>query len=296
MAMATDSETLRAQLDHTLAASDLPGLGLPTTDGSRDSYDFDDFLLLVMTDRLDAGARSRGTVPFKGEVTTRMATWWLDVTGDLAPSPVERILDAQALLVRRVEPLGCRIGAWVRLSGTLWHAYELGLRTVAGITLPEGLSRDAPFDAPLVSAVDDKGAPVTTDVRRFDEARELATRLFERGRDLAAERGVALIDTIYTLGELASGELGNLDLLHAPHVTTYWRNDASLHETDIVASWRQRVDGAINLEGELPSVVLVELARAYLELGECFIADFAPTTGRAINRLSYSLSAAGLLA
>ena len=107
-------EIIAEQLGCALAGSELPGLGPPERRGLSDIYTLDDYSLVVATDR--AANAGLATIPFKGEVVTRMATWWLDVTGDLAPSAVERVVDPQALLVRRCQPLPIGFAAYARLS------------------------------------------------------------------------------------------------------------------------------------------------------------------------------------
>ncbi|MFC1611540.1 phosphoribosylaminoimidazolesuccinocarboxamide synthase [Myxococcota bacterium] len=221
--MGVTQETLRQQLEHTLAGTDLPGLGAPERCGSHDIYDLGDYALLVVTDRVCQGTRTLGTAPFKGEAVTRLATWWLNETADLAESPIEKIVDPQALLVRKIEPLGCLFSAHAFLSGDLWAAYQTGFRCESALT--DGMTRDQPLTQPVATPLTRVGGLSThravvnetgMAAPLLGRACKLALRLFERACQLGQQRGVTLRDSLYTFGVLADGELGVVALLHAP--------------------------------------------------------------------------------
>lgn len=307
-----DSAVVRDQLEHALTGADFPGLGPPRHHGACDVFDLGEYHLLITSDRVCRGDVTLGTVPFKGEVTTRVSIWWLDVTGDLLPSPVEHLIDPQALLVRPMQALPMRLAVHGLLSGRLWRAYDAGLRRVDGVELADGMTRDHPLDAAIVLPIPADGDPSSVeplaldallaggsiDEAKYVAARDLALKVFERGLELASARGVMLVDTVYQFGTTGDGVLTAIDLVHAPTVTTYRRKDEShtdtvrLSEHEILEAW---ADGAGDMTS-MPTELRLRLADAYLRLGEFFIADFEPHSGPVTNRLTLSLSVAGLMA
>ncbi len=307
-----DPAAARDQLDHALTGADFPGLGPAQPRGACDLFDLGEYHLLINSDRVCRGDATLGTVPFKGEVSLRIATWWIDVIGDLLPSPIEHIIDPQALLIRPVEALPVRLAVHGFLSGRLWRAYEAGLRQYDGVDLADGLVRDQRLAAPLALALPADGdlasvEPVeieklysggAIDQETFAGAKNLALRVYARGQELADARGVILVDTVYRFGPVAGGSLAAVDLVHAPSVTTYRSKDsphdvaAHLSEHEIIDAWPEARDDA----DALPTELRLRLAEAYVRLGECFIADFEPYLGPVANRLALSLSVVGLMA
>jgi phosphoribosylaminoimidazole-succinocarboxamide synthase len=298
---------LAEQLTCALAGSDLPGLGPAERRDIADIYALDDYTLVVATDRAGSGGARVVTIPFKGEVVTRMATFWLDVTGDLAPSTVERIVDPQALLVRRSEPLGIGFAAHAGLTGRLWQAFAAGERRFGSVHLDDRLTRGAPLPEPIFLPVlrDEHGfgsEPLTReraleetgeDGALFDRAATLAAKLFARGQELARQRNVELIDTLYGFGLLGKCELVVDALLHSPHLSCYRAAKDGVGRNLSECELTTTEEGAAR---ELTPELRLQVARAYLDLGACFIADFEPHAGPVKNRLALSLSFVGILA
>ena len=295
------------QLTCSLSDSDLPGLGLPERCGITDIYRLEDYTLVVATDRAESSHARLGTVPFKGEVVTRMATWWLDVTSDLTPSAVERLVDPQALLIRRTQPVSIGFAAHTRLTGRLARAYADGLRQFGPVRLADGLAKGASLpETVFVPILRDRGDFGSVPISRgealtaagmneplFDRTADLAAKLFARGQERARQRKLELVDTLYGFGLLGKNELVADVLLHSPHLSTYCAptdgGSRDLSESSLVAS-SSGTGGAIRDELRL------EVARTYLDLGRCFVTDFEPHAGPVKNRLALSLSFVGLLA
>ena len=271
--MSGQEEIIKEQLACALIGSDLPGLGVPERRGITDTYSLEDYTLLIVTDRAGNNDAVSSAIPFKGEVIARLSAWWLDQMRDLVPNTIERVVDPQALLVRRAAPVPVGFSAHARLSESVV--------------------------APMMSEPAGRGnAPVTRDQaleepgmspELFDRMSALAHKLFERGRALAAERQIELVDTCYSFGLLPGGELVVDTLLHAPHLSSY-----RIAGPD-GRSW-QSPGETVGAAGELPQERCLELAEAYLTLGQRLIADFEPHVGPVKNRLAYSLSFVGLLA
>ena len=276
--MSRFDEMAREQLAHVLVGSDFPGLGLPARDGVLDEYPLDEHVLTIVTDRAGDRATSLVAVPFKGEVIARLALWWLErFREDGRVNPVERVVDAQALVVRRTALGFSRVTAFAALTGRLADEYGRGGRAFGEARLPDGLKPGAPLPEEVV--VSWAPAPDSTVAKGVVIARDL----FGRGRLWARDRGADLVEAAYDFGVAADREPIIPALLHAPHQCRY-----RLLEPAGDVGERPT---------EAPSVAdRLAWSAGYLELASRFIDDFSPHIGPVKNRLAYSLSALGLLA
>ena len=200
-------------------------------------------LLLVASDRISAFDRVLSTVPFKGEVLSRVSAWWFDRCSDILPNHVLPAGDpaslgiGRATLVRRVEMLPVEVVVRGYLAGSAWRDYGEG-KAVSGIVLPRGLSLNERFPVPLItpSTKEDGGhdRPISCDEivssglvpgDIWHEAEKAALSLFRRGQELAARSGLILVDTKYEFG-LADGRLVLADELHSPDSSRYWLSES----------------------------------------------------------------------
>jgi phosphoribosylaminoimidazole-succinocarboxamide synthase len=200
-------------------------------------------LLLVASDRISAFDRVLSTVPFKGEVLSRVSSWWFDRCSDIIPNHVlpggdpASLALGRATLVRRAEMLPVEVVVRGYLAGSAWRDYSAG-KAVSGIVLPKGLSPNERFPVPLVtpSTKEDGGHDrpisgleiVSSGLVREDlwhEVETAALSLFRRGQELAARAGLILVDTKYEFG-LDEGRLILADELHSPDSSRYWLADS----------------------------------------------------------------------
>jgi phosphoribosylaminoimidazole-succinocarboxamide synthase len=196
-------------------------------------------LLLVASDRISAFDRVLSTVPFKGEVLSRVSAWWFDRCDDIVSTHILPGGDplslgiGRATLARKVDMLPVEVVVRGYLAGSAWRDYCAG-RSVSGIVLPRGLSLNERFPVPLVT-------PTTKEESGHDRpisGRELvssgiipgdlwrdvehaALALFRRGQELATRSGLILADTKYEFG-LEGGRLVLADELHSPDSSRYW--------------------------------------------------------------------------
>lgn len=200
-------------------------------------------LLLVASDRISAFDRVLTTVPFKGEVLSRVSAWWFERCSDIIPNHVlpggdpASLSLGRATLVRRVAMLPVEVVVRGYLAGSAWRDYRAG-KAVSGIVLPQGLSLNERFPIPLVtpSTKEDGGHDrpisgpeiVSSGLVREDVWQEVETAalsLFRRGQELASRAGLILVDTKYEFG-LADGRLVLADELHSPDSSRYWLADS----------------------------------------------------------------------
>jgi phosphoribosylaminoimidazole-succinocarboxamide synthase len=231
---------IKAQLKNTLDATDFKWLGKRETGKVRDSYRRGNERVLVTTDRISAFDCVLGTVPLKGQVLNQTAAFWFENTRDIVGNHVVGVPDPNVMIVKECEQLPLEFIVRGYITGvtktSAWYNYEKGVRNFCGNRLPEGLRKDQRFDVPILTPTtklekhdrpisrDEAIAEGLIDASTFDEAAGICFRLFERGVELAAERGLILVDTKYEIGRL-DGKLVLSDEVHTPDSSRYWFAD-----------------------------------------------------------------------
>ncbi|MBP7094637.1 MAG: phosphoribosylaminoimidazolesuccinocarboxamide synthase [Spirochaetia bacterium] len=306
------SEVVAAALERTFGS--LPeeaAAGLPVYRGKvRDVVVGKDRLLLVASDRLSAFDRVLSTVPFKGEVLARIAAFWFRETADLVPNHVIGPEETGGLdvteatgrcaLVRKADMLPVEVVVRGYLSGSAWRDYREG-RPVSGLVLPSGLERDEKFPVPILTPSTKEAAghdrPVSgaelvasgiVERELWVEVERAALSLFRRGQELAARRGLILVDTKYEFG-LVDGRLVVADEIHTPDSSRYWYADGyaerftardAQRELDKEAFRRWLMDRGWSGDGEPPSIpdeLRVETALRYVRAFEAITGEkFVP--------------------
>ncbi|TVR93812.1 MAG: phosphoribosylaminoimidazolesuccinocarboxamide synthase [Spirochaetaceae bacterium] len=205
----------------------------------RQVVDLDNELLIITTDRISAFDRILGLVPFKGEMLSRLSEYWFSATSDIIPNHHLHGITGRTMLVRACQPLPVEVVVRGYLSGSAWRDYAAG-RPVSGIQLPPGLRQDQLLpqpiltpstkaeqglhDAPISSAEIIETGLVESDLWRQVEL--VALELFARGTQLAAERGLVLVDTKYEFGVAPDGSLMLIDELHTPDSSRFKPREA----------------------------------------------------------------------
>ena len=211
----------------------------------RDVYDVGDGnLLFVTSDRISAfDVVMPEPIPDKGRVLTAITAFWLEVVDDLAPSHLLSVEAAdlagsgvddvagRAMLVRRAEmlPIECIVRGY--LSGSAWKEYQAS-RTMHGTPLPAGLREAEQLPEPVFTpstkattghdeniSLDEAAELVGADVVKH--AQELSLRVYRRGAELAAGRGIIIADTKFELGWI-DGELALCDEVLTPDSSRFW--------------------------------------------------------------------------
>jgi phosphoribosylaminoimidazole-succinocarboxamide synthase len=263
----------------------------------RDVVQGKESFLLVASDRISAFDRILTTVPFKGEVLSRVSAWWFERCADILPNHVLPGGDpaslgiGRATLVRKTEMLPVEVVVRGYLSGSAWRDYSAG-RPVSGISLPGGLSLNERFPVPIItpSTKEDGGhdRPISCSeivssglVRKeiWREVETAALALFKRGQELAARAGLILVDTKYEFG-IVDGKLTLADELHSPDSSRYWIAESyerrffsadAQRELDKEPFRRWLADRGFTGEGsvpEIPDPVRVETAWRYVQAFE----------------------------
>lgn len=206
----------------------------------RDVVELGDRLALVATDRLSAFDRVLGLVAHRGQILNQLSAWWFEQLGDIVPSHLEAVVDPNVAIVERCEPLPVEVVVRSMLTGTtstsLWTLYEAGERRIYGVDFPDGMAKNDPLPHPVITPTTKarsghdrplSEAEVTSDgwvdAERWEEVRSVALDLFERGRRVAAEAGLVLVDTKYEFGIDRDGRLVLIDEVHTPDSSRLWR-------------------------------------------------------------------------
>jgi len=240
-----DREGLAALLDNVLADATIAELPNRYRGKVRDNYDLaDGRRIIVATDRLSAFDRIITAIPCKGQVLTQIARFWFETTRDVCPNHVIEYPDPNVLLCRRLAILPVEIVVRDYLTGTtgtsIWPMYKAGRREIYGIRFPDGLRENQKLQStiitPTTKAVDGgHDEPLTPGgiigrglltSQQWREVTELALALFTRGREIAAERGLILVDTKYEFGCDRSGRIILADEIHTPDSSRYWIGDS----------------------------------------------------------------------
>ena len=315
---------IQKELRQTLGRTDLPIRGQRLQGKVRDSYVLGDGRrILIATDRISAFDCVLGTIPFKGQVLNQMATFWFEKTADIAPNHVLDVPDPAVMVVAECEQLPLEFIVRGYITGvtetSAWTNYQRGVRNFCGNILPEGLRKDQKLERPILTPTT-KHEKHDRNVSReeaiaeglitpelFDRAADLCFRLFERGQQFAATRGLILVDTKYELG-LRNGVLTVTDEIHTPDSSRYWFADtyeelfrAGREQRKLDKEYVREWLAAQGFRGEgtppvIPDDVRVEAARRYIEAYELITGrPFEVSEEPPIERIQRNLRSRGYL-
>ncbi|MET9276074.1 phosphoribosylaminoimidazolesuccinocarboxamide synthase [Kribbella sp. NPDC003557] len=276
--------------------SELPGY---RQNKVRDSYELPGGRrLLISTDRQSAFDHVLGVVPHKGQVLTQTARYWFDETADICPNHVISYPDPNVVMVKDLAMLPVEIVVRSYLTGStntsLWPSYDRGERVLYGHEFPDGMRKnqqmvspiitpttkpmDGGHDEPLTEAEILDSQLVTT--AQWEELREKSLKLFARGQQLAAEKGLILVDTKYEFGVDEYGAIVVADEIHTPDSSRYWLADTyqdrfavgdepdSL-DKEFLRLWvMERCDPYRDPIPEIPLETLMEFSNKYIALFE----------------------------
>lgn len=205
----------------------------------RDVYNIDDkYLVMVVSDRISAfDVVLPEGVPYKGQVLNQIAEKFLDATSDIVPNWKIASPDPMVTVGHMCEPFKVEMVIRGYLTGSSWRSYKAGERTLCGIPLPDGMKENQKFPTPLIT-------PTTKADEGHDEniskeeiiAQGLVSRedyellekytmaLFRRGTEMAAEKGLILVDTKYEFGK-KDGKIYLIDEIHTPDSSRYFYAD-----------------------------------------------------------------------
>lgn len=229
-------------LTYTLDETNFIGLGARYVGKVRDVYSQGNRSILIATDRQSAFDISFCTIPLKGQTLNQLSAWWFEQIGDILPTHVIAVPDPNVMVVKRLEMLKVEIVVRGYLAGSTgtsaWVNYSKGMRSFCGNTLPDGMKKNQIFKhGPIVTPTtkgehDELIDPATiiaqgfATAQQWEEIEAKAFSLFRRGQEIAATRGLILVDTKYEMGFDADGRLTIADEVHTPDSSRYWVADS----------------------------------------------------------------------
>ena len=204
----------------------------------RDVYSIgDDLLAMVVTDRISAFdvVLPKG-IPFKGQVLNQIAAKFLDATADICPNWKIASPDPMATVGYRCEPFAVEMIVRGYLTGSSWRDYKAGARSICGVPIPDGMKEHERFpNGPILTPTTkaEQGAHDENISREeiiakgivskadYEELERLSLELFARGTEIAAQRGLILVDTKYEFGK-KEGKIYLIDEIHTPDSSRYF--------------------------------------------------------------------------
>ena len=236
-------EQIRSQLNNCLLEAKFDRWANQYQKGKvRDIYLLEDKRILITTDRQSAFDHVLGAIPLKGQVLNKTAKYWFDQTADIVPNQVLDVPDPNVTVARELDMLLVEIVVRRYLTGStdtsVWTNYNNGVRKFCGVDLPDGMIKNQKFDEPIITPTtkaedhDESISPEEiverglVDAERWAEVEKVALELFARGTELAAQRGLILVDTKYEMGLDPEGNLTVADEIHTPDSSRYWILDS----------------------------------------------------------------------
>lgn len=202
----------------------------------RDVYNIaDKVLVMVVSDRISAFdvVLPKG-IPFKGQILNQIAAKFLDATADIVPNWKISTPDPMVTLGKRCVPLKLEVIVRGYLAGSAWREYQAGARELCGVKLPEGMKENDKFPTPIITPTTkaDEGhdeniskeeaiAKGIVSREDYELLEKYALALFQRGSEIAAERGLILVDTKYEFGK-DGDKIILIDEIHTPDSSRYF--------------------------------------------------------------------------
>ncbi len=205
----------------------------------RDVYTInDELLVMIATDRISAFdvVLPQG-IPYKGQVLNQIASRFLDATRDIVPNWKLATPDPMVTVGLRCEPYKVEMVVRGYLTGSAWREYKAGARTICGIPLPDGMKENQKFPHPIITPTTkaDEGhdenisreeiiAQGLVSKEEYEQLEKYTYDLFRRGTEMAAQKGLILVDTKYEFGK-KDGVIYLIDEIHTPDSSRYFYAD-----------------------------------------------------------------------
>ena len=269
---------------------------------------------MITSDRVSAFDHVLGTIPFKGQILTDIASFWFDKTKHIVPNHFISQIDPQVLLVKKAKTLPVEVIVRGYITGSLWREYSNGINGQYGFLLPENLKQNQKFDKPILtpSTKAEYGMhdePISrekiinelVEESIYSKAEDYAMKLFKAGQEWAAENGLILVDTKYEFG-IVDDELIVIDEIHTPDSSRYWIESEykkrykngekqKMLDKENIRQWL--IDRGFSGEGtppELSDEIRISLAENYFDLYKKLTGkNFDPSVGDVLSRLKNNL-------
>ena len=206
----------------------------------RDVYNIgDDKLVMVATDRISAfDVILPEGIPYKGQVLNQIAAKFLDATADICPNWKRATPDPMVTVGVMCKGFPLEMIVRGYLCGSAWRAYKAGARQICGVALPEGMRENEKFHEPIITPttkaeIGEHDADISKEeilakglatAEEYEVLERYTLALFERGTEIAAKRGLILVDTKYEFGK-RDGQIVLMDEIHTPDSSRYFYSE-----------------------------------------------------------------------
>lgn len=205
----------------------------------RDVYSIgSDLLVMIASDRISAfDVILPRTIPYKGQVLNQIAAYMLEQTADICPNWLINCPAPNVSIGQKCEPFKIEMVVRGNLVGHAWRTYQTGKRTLCGVEMPDGLKENDFFPIPLITPSTKAAEGHDEDISKeeiikgglataeeWNVLEKYALALFERGKKIAAKRGLILADTKYEFGKLGN-TIYLMDEIHTPDSSRYFYAD-----------------------------------------------------------------------
>jgi phosphoribosylaminoimidazole-succinocarboxamide synthase len=313
----TDAADLKPFVRYTLSEAHLPELPNYYRGKVRENYDLPDgSRILIASDRISAFDVNLAVIPLKGQVLTGVARYWFNETRDICPNHVLDYPDPNVLVSRKLRMMPVEIVVRDYLAGTtstsILQMYKRGKRSMYGHAFPDGLRDNQKLPSTILTPTTkadqgDHDAPLSGDEviarkllseKQWNDVSAIALRLFARGRDIAARRGLILVDTKYEFGFDESGEIVLADEVHTPDSSRYWLADTyterltkgeapDTFDKDFIRRWVvSQCDPYKDPIPPIPEEVILQAAAIYVSAYEKITGEAFPLPDPAVPPLT----------
>ncbi|MBL0355624.1 MAG: phosphoribosylaminoimidazolesuccinocarboxamide synthase [Chitinophagaceae bacterium] len=202
----------------------------------RDVYSIaDNLLVMIASNRISAfDVILPKPIPYKGQVLNQIAAYMLQATKDICPNWLLATPTGNSSIGKRCEPFKVEMVIRGNLTGHAWRTYQSGNKILCGVTMPDGMKENDFFPTPIITPTTKASAGHDEDISKeaiiqqnIVSAADYAVielytqQLFERGKQLAAKRGLILVDTKYEFGKIGN-EIYLMDEIHTPDSSRYF--------------------------------------------------------------------------
>jgi phosphoribosylaminoimidazole-succinocarboxamide synthase len=275
----------------------------------RDVYSIgEDVLVMVASDRISAfDVVLPRPIPFKGQVLNQIAAHMLDATSHVVPNWKLASPDPNVTIGKRCEPFKVEMVIRGYLTGHAWRTYSSGLRTLCGVSLPEGLKEHDKLPEPIITPTTKASEGHDQDISRDEILKqgivseqdyvvieEYTRKLFTEGTRIASERGLILVDTKYEFGKKGKDIL-LMDEIHTPDSSRYFYKEGYEQRQangeqqkqlskEFVREWLIAND-FMGKEGQVVPTMTDEFVQS---VSDRYIELFELVTGRKFDKQDYS--------
>jgi phosphoribosylaminoimidazole-succinocarboxamide synthase len=262
----------------------------------RDVYTIcDKYLVMMVSDRISAfDVVLPRPIPYKGQVLNQIAAQFLDATRDIVPNWMISVPLPNATVGYKCETYPVEMVVRGNLTGHAWRTYKTGKRELCGVAMPDGLKENDFFPSPIITPTTKAHEGHDEDISRdeiissglvskeeYEQLEKYTLALFERGKEIAKERGLILVDTKYEFGRIGD-TIYLIDEIHTPDSSRYFyvegfearqRNGEQQRQLskEFVREWLM-ANGFQGLEGqqvpEMSEDVVGQISERYIELYE----------------------------